>query len=110
MLDQRGQLLQAAVGFAGRSMPLYDCALWALRTWLDSLVWDRARSRRDAPTGLRPPTDSVRRPRLARDVLHDWDGALADERDGLSIGAYGRRAVQDAAWDDLSKTGRLLAR
>ena len=36
MLDQRGQLLRAAVGFAGCSMPSYDCALWALRTWLDS--------------------------------------------------------------------------
>ena len=36
MLDQRGQLLRAAVGFAGCSMPSCDRALWALRTWLDS--------------------------------------------------------------------------
>jgi len=36
VLDQRGQLLRAAVGFAGCSMPSYDRALWALRTWLDS--------------------------------------------------------------------------
>jgi len=36
MLEQRGQLLRAAVGFAGCSMPSYDRALWALRTWLDS--------------------------------------------------------------------------
>ena len=36
MLDQRGQLLRAAVGFAGCSMPSYDCALHALRMWLDS--------------------------------------------------------------------------
>jgi hypothetical protein len=36
MLDQRGQLLRAAIGFAGCSMPSYDRALWALRTWLDS--------------------------------------------------------------------------
>ena len=36
MLDQRGRLLRAAVGFAGCSMPSYDRALWALRTWLDS--------------------------------------------------------------------------
>jgi len=35
-LDQRGQLLRAAVGFATCSMPSYDRALWALRTWLDS--------------------------------------------------------------------------
>ena len=36
MLDQRGRLLVAALGFAGCSMPSYDRALWALRTWLDS--------------------------------------------------------------------------
>jgi hypothetical protein len=36
MLDQRGRLLQAALGFAGLPRPSYDCALWALRTWLDS--------------------------------------------------------------------------
>jgi len=36
MIDQRGQLLRAAVGFTGCSMPSYDRALWALRTWLDS--------------------------------------------------------------------------
>jgi hypothetical protein len=36
MLDQRGRLLVAALGFAGCSMPSYDRALWALRIWLDS--------------------------------------------------------------------------
>jgi hypothetical protein len=36
MLDPRGQLLRAAVGFAECSLPSYDRALWALRTWLDS--------------------------------------------------------------------------
>jgi len=36
MPDQRGQLLRAALGFAGCSMPSYDRALHALRTWLDS--------------------------------------------------------------------------
>jgi hypothetical protein len=36
VLDQRGQLLRAALGFAGLAMPSYDRALWALRTWLDS--------------------------------------------------------------------------
>ena len=36
MLDQRGQLLRAAVGFAGCSMLSYDRALHALRAWLDS--------------------------------------------------------------------------
>jgi len=36
MLDPRGQLLRAAVGFTGCSMLSYDRALWALRSWLDS--------------------------------------------------------------------------
>ena len=36
MLDQRGRLLRAALGFAGLQRPSYDRALWALRTWLDS--------------------------------------------------------------------------
>src|SRR5215510_8148787 len=36
MLDQRGQLLLAALGFAGCSLPSYGRALWAVRTWLDS--------------------------------------------------------------------------
>jgi len=35
MLDQRGHLLRAAIGFAECS-PFYDRALWTLRTWLDS--------------------------------------------------------------------------
>jgi hypothetical protein len=35
VLDQRGRLLWAAVGFPTCSMPSYDRALWALRTWLD---------------------------------------------------------------------------
>ena len=36
MLDQRGQLLRAALGFAGLPRPSYERALWALRAWLDS--------------------------------------------------------------------------
>src|SRR3989454_4429424 len=36
MLDQRGQLLQAALGFAGLPRPSYDRSLHALRTHLDS--------------------------------------------------------------------------
>ena len=34
--DQRGQLLRAALGFAGLPHSLYDRALHALRIWLDS--------------------------------------------------------------------------
>jgi len=36
VLDQRGQRLRAALGFAGCSMFSYDRALHALRSWLDS--------------------------------------------------------------------------
>jgi hypothetical protein len=36
VLDQRGQLLRAALGFAGLPLASYDRAIWALRTWLDS--------------------------------------------------------------------------
>ena len=36
MLDQRGQLLRAALGFAGLPRPSYARALHALRSWLDS--------------------------------------------------------------------------
>jgi hypothetical protein len=36
VLDQRGQLLRAAVGFAGLPRPSSNRALWALRFWLDS--------------------------------------------------------------------------
>jgi hypothetical protein len=36
VLDQRGRLLVAALGFAGLPRPSYDRALWALRFWLDS--------------------------------------------------------------------------
>jgi hypothetical protein len=36
VLDPSGQLLRAALGFAGCSMPSYNRALHALRTWLDS--------------------------------------------------------------------------
>jgi len=36
MLDQRGRLLTAGLGFAGCSMPSYDRALYTLRSWLNS--------------------------------------------------------------------------
>jgi len=53
----------------------------------------RPRRRGDAPSGLRPPVDAVRRPRLARDVLHHRHGALADEPDGHRVGAHNRLTV-----------------
>jgi len=35
VLDQRGRLLVAALGFAGLPRPSHDRALYALRSWLD---------------------------------------------------------------------------
>src|SRR5262249_7385299 len=43
---------------------------------------------RHAPPGLRSPAHSVRRARLASHLLHDGDGALADQRDGHGLGAH----------------------
>ena len=36
MIDQRGPLLIAALGFAALALPSYDRSLHALRSWLDS--------------------------------------------------------------------------
>jgi len=38
--------------------------------------------------GLRSSTHAIRREGLARDLLHDRDGALADERDRHWLGAH----------------------
>jgi hypothetical protein len=49
-------------------------------------------SRSHGPPGLRPPTHAIRRAKLARDFLHDRDGALADER--RAPGGSGRRGTR----------------
>jgi len=54
---------------------------------LARLVADWARRGGDASPGLRPAIDSVRWPGLASDLLHNRDGTLAHERDGLSVEA-----------------------
>jgi hypothetical protein len=59
------------------------------------LVRHRANRRGDGPPGLRPSAHPVRRPRLASDLLHGRDGALADERDGHPMGA--NAVARDAA-------------
>jgi hypothetical protein len=74
-------------------MPSYDRALWALRTWLDSwsgighVAVGMARQCYDLQL------HAVRREGMARDVLHDRDGTLADERDGHRVGAHVVRSV-----------------
>jgi len=72
----------------GLPRPSYDRSLWALRTWLDSwsgigqVVVGMARQ------GYDLQTHALRRARLARDLLHDRGGILADERDGHRMGAH----------------------
>ena len=86
MLDQRGQLLRAAVGFSGCSMSLYDPALRTLRSWLDSWVGIGhvavGMHRRGFDLQLTQYDE-----RLASDLLHDRNGALADQCDGPRMGA-----------------------
>ena len=69
MLDQRGRLLVAALGFAGCSLPSYDRALWALRTWLDSWSGIGHVAVGMHRQGYDLQLTQVRRPWLARDVL-----------------------------------------
>jgi hypothetical protein len=87
MLDQRGQLLRAAIGFATCSMPSYDRALHALRTWLDSWAGIGARRRGDAPPGLRSAIDAVSRPTLAGHLLYHRLGTQPDCCDRHRVGA-----------------------
>src|SRR6516225_4023193 len=95
MLDQRGQLLRAALGFAGCSMPSYDRALHALRTWLDSWPGIGHVAVGMHRQGFDLQLTSTTTARLARDLLHDGDGALADKRDRHRVGAHA--VARDAA-------------
>jgi hypothetical protein len=78
VLDQRGQLLRAAVGFTGYSRPSYDRALWTLRTWLDS--WSGIGH---VTVGMARQGYDLQLTRYDekgwRDVLHDRHGALTHE-------------------------------
>jgi hypothetical protein len=86
--DTRGQLLRAALGFAGLAMSSYDRALWALRTWLDS--WSgighvpAGMHRQGSDLQLTQYDDRGRRGH----VLCDRDGAQPDERDRHGMGAH----------------------
>src|SRR4030095_7625480 len=95
MLDQRGQLLRAAPGFAGLPRPVYDRSFWTLRTWRDSWSGIGHAAVGMASPGLRSSAHLLRRERLARAVLHDGVGALADERDGQRMAAHA--VARDAA-------------
>jgi hypothetical protein len=75
-------------------MPSYDRALHAMRTWLDS--WSGigrvavGMARQGYDLQLIGTTEG-----LAGDLLHDRDGALADERDRHRVGAHA--VARDAA-------------
>jgi hypothetical protein len=103
MLDQRGQLLRAALGFAGCSMLSYDRALHALRTWLDSWSAIGPRRRGDAPPGLRSAVDSVRRERLACDVYTTGMEHSSTSATGTGWERTPWHATQRAAWEALRK-------
>jgi hypothetical protein len=68
-------------------MPSCDPALSAAHV-VRFLGRHRPRHRRHGAPGLRPPAHALRRARLARDVLHDRNGALADQRDRHRMGAH----------------------
>ena len=104
MLDQRGQLLRAAVGLAGCSMPSHDRALHALRSWLDSwsgighVVVGMARQYFDLQL------TRSRRARRAGNVLR----STPQEHSPTSATGTGWErtpwhAVQRAAWEALNK-------
>jgi hypothetical protein len=77
LLDLRGQLLRAAIGFAGCAMPSYDRALHALRTWLDTwsgighVTIGRARQGYDLQLTRYDEKG------LASDLLYDQRGAFS---------------------------------
>jgi hypothetical protein len=89
VLDPRGQLLHAPLGFAGCSLPLYDRALWALRTWLDSwnaighVAVGMARQGYDLQL-----TRYDERGRWRATFYTTRDGALFDGRDRHRVGAH----------------------
>ena len=88
MLDQRGRLLVAALGFAGLPHPSYDCALWALRTWLDSWSGIGRIAVGMTRQGLDLQLTRYDERGWRATFLHDWHGALAHQRDRHRMGAH----------------------
>ena len=105
MLDQRGQLLRAAVGFAGCSMPSYDRALHALRSWLDS--WSGighvavGMARQGYDLQLTRYDEKGWRATFYRPMEHSPTSAT-----GTGWQRTPWRAVQSAAWEALRQASR----
>src|SRR5262245_29703027 len=108
MLDQRGQLLRAALGFATLPTPSDDRVLWLLRMWLDS--WPGighiavGMHRQGYDLQLTQYDERGWRAKL----LYDWDGALADERDrhGMGADALAREAAGGMGGATLTSSAR----
>src|SRR5262245_58425037 len=85
MTDRLGRLLLVALEAARlrRGYPSAPGSPLVARL----LARHRFRRARHGAPGLRPPTHALRRARLAGDLLHDRDGALAHERDWHRLGA-----------------------
>jgi len=92
MLGQRRQLLRAAVGFVALLMPSYDS-----RSTRSERGWTRGPGSGTSPSAWRVRAMISNSPGttegLARYLLHYWDGALADERDGHRMGAHAAASI-----------------
>jgi len=84
--QQRGQLLRAAVGFAGLPRP-HMTEPSGHSEHGSTPGQASVTSLSECTVRASTTTDAVRRSRLARDVLHDRDGTLADQRDRHRLGA-----------------------
>src|SRR5438132_11695299 len=107
MLDQLGQLLRAAIGCAGCSLPFYTapsgrCAPGSTPGLASAM------SSPACAAGLRSPTHALRREGMARDLLHDRDGTFADSRDGDRVGEHA--VARDAAGGAAGEGGEVLTR
>jgi hypothetical protein len=101
LLHQRGQLLRAALGFAGLPRPYYDRALWTLRTWLDSWAGIGRLAVGMAHQGFDLQLTRYDE-RGWRATFYTTGMALAAERDRHRMGAHAVAcATQRAAWEAL---------
>ena len=97
MLDQRGRLLRAALGFAALPRPSYDRSLHALRSWLDS--WSGIGR---VAVGMARQGYDLQLTRYDEKGWRDRDGALAYERDWHGWERTPWHATQRAAWETFS--------
>jgi hypothetical protein len=97
VLDQRGRLLRAALGFAGLPWPSFDRALWALRSWLDS--W----------SGIGHVAVGMHRQGYDLQLTQYDDRGMEHSPTSATATAWERtpwHAVQRAAWETLDRASR----